>query len=271
MKMEGNGGAPILEENLEDSNGRVLLLTINRPKALNSYDLETLTKLYQAVERGSQREEIRVLMLAGCASSFSAGADIDYLFRLRAGRDFRTLRKLLEATRDLILLIHRVPQFIISSIDGIAADGGLNLALACDWRISSDRSLHSYPYLEIGLCPDIGSSWLLHNVVGLNRTQNMLTTGEQIQAAEAASFGLVHEVYNPYEQPMRPYELARRLANLPPLVLMNIKRSVISNVNPPGKLLSQDIENRMRCLMSEDFGEGIKAFLENRSANFRNV
>jgi len=269
--MMGLNTGPIQEEILDGSKGRVLSIKISRSHILNSYDLETLTGLCQAVEKGSQREEIRILMLSGSTCSFSAGADIEYLFRLREEGNFRALRKLLEATRELILLIHRVPQFTISSIDGIAADGGLNLALACDWRISSDRSLFSYPFLEIGLCPDIGSSWLLHSVVGLNRAENMLITGDQIQASDALSFGLVHETYDQYDDSTKPDQTARRLANLPPLVLRNIKRSIISNVTPPDKMLSQDIENRMRCLMSEDFEEGFKAFLENRSANFRNI
>jgi len=263
--------SPVQEEILEGSKGSVLIIRINRPQVLNSYNLETLTKLYQTIENGSQREEIRVLMICGCNGSFSAGAEIDYLSQRREKADFRTLRKFLEATRNLILLLHRVPQFTISSVDGIAADGGLNLALACDWRISSDRSLLSYPYLEIGLCPDIGSSWLLHAIAGLNRAQNMLITGEQVQAWDALAFGLVHEIYNPYKDHQKPFEVARRLAELPPLVIRNIKRSIISNVNPPDKILSQDIENRMRCIMSEDFDEGIRAFKENRKAIFRNI
>jgi len=269
--MYGNGNLPVSEELLEGSESRVLLISIRRTRSLNSFDLETLTGLRQAVERGSQLEEVRVLMFTGGYGSFSAGADIDYLARLRERGDFRTLRKLLEILRDLLLLIHRVPQFTLASIDGIAADGGLNLALSCDWRITSTRSLYSYPYLELGLCPDVGSSWLLHSLIGLNRTQGLLTSGKPLTAEEAAGYGLVHEIYDPYRQPEKPRELARRLAGLPPLVLRTIKRSVVSNLNPPGKLLDQDIENRMRCLMSDDFGEGIRAFLENRPPRFRNV
>ena len=142
---------------IETFRNGIATLALNRPRNLNSYDLEILVHFHQTIEQYSQREDVRVLVFEGVGSTFCTGPDLERLVDVMESGDVRSLRRLLEVTKQILLLIRRLPQFTLASIDGVAADGGLNLALACDRRIATASSLFGYPFAQVGMSPDVGT------------------------------------------------------------------------------------------------------------------
>lgn len=247
----------------------IATLTLNRPRSLNSYDLEFLVQFHQVIEQYSQREDIRILTLEGSGSSFCTGPDLQKLIDVMESGDVRSLRRLLEVTKQILLLIRRLPQFTLAGIDGAATDGGLNLALACDMRVATPSSLFGYPFAQIGISPDVGTSMLLQGLVGPAKTLQILLRGKLLTAREACDVGILDEIAGREEMEAKKSDLAREMETTSPMVLRNVKRAVYRASRQLEETLDAELEGRIRCFLSEDLKEGLQAFVQNRPALFR--
>ncbi|HUV14386.1 MAG TPA: enoyl-CoA hydratase/isomerase family protein [Acidobacteriota bacterium] len=247
----------------------IATLGINRPKNLNSYDLEILVRFHQTIEQYSQREDIRVLVFEGVGSTFCTGPDLAKLVDVMESGDVRSLRRLLEVTKQILLLIRRLPQFTLASIDGVAADGGLNLALACDRRIATPASLFGYPFSQVGVSPDVGTSMLLQGLVGQAKALQITLSGKLLSSHEACSLGILDEIVQFEELEGKKADLAQEMETIPPMVLRNVKRAVYRASRQLEGIVDTELEGRIRCFLSDDLKEGLRAFVENRPALFR--
>lgn len=254
-----------LSERIED---RVVTLTLQRPDVLNSYDLEMLAQLQEAVVRVSEREDIRVVVLTGSGTAFCTGARLSFLVDALESDSVRALRRLAETTRELFLLVRRLPQFTIASINGLAVDGGLNLALACDYAVAVAEAQFGYPFVQVGLTPDVGTSMLLSPLFTHVQALQFLLSGRLVSAAEARRIGLVQETAPESTLIRRTLSMSSWASRLPPVVLRGVKRN-LQRTSPQASSLEGEAEARIRCLLSEDFREGVEAFLANRRPRFR--
>ncbi len=254
-----------LSERIED---RVVTITLERPECLNSYDLEMLAQLREAIVRLSEREDIRVLVLTGSGTALCAGARVAFLLEALEADNVRSLKRLAETTRELFLLVRRLPQFTIASINGLAVDGGMNLALACDYAVATERAQFGYPFGQIGLTPDVGTSLLLSPLFTHVQALQFLLAGRLIGAGEARRLGLVQEIAPESELIRRTLTMSSWASRLPPVVVRGVKRN-LQRTTPQATSLESEVEARVRCLLSEDFREGVAAFLNNRSPLFR--
>lgn len=254
-----------LSERIED---RVVTMTLRRPEVLNAYDLEMLAQLQEAIVRVSEREDIRVLVLTGSGTAFCSGARLTFLLEALEDDNVRSLKRLAETTRELLLLLRRLPQYTIASINGLAVDGGLNLALACDYAIAAEQTQFGYPFGQVGLTPDVGTSMLLSPMLTQVRALQFLLTGRLVSAPEARRLGLIQETAPDTEMIRRTLSMAAWASRLPPVVLRGVKRNLHRTL-PEATSLEGEVEARVRCLLSEDFREGMEAFLHNRRPRFR--
>lgn len=257
--------APLLES-FEDG---VSTLLLNRPSTLNSYDLELLVHLQQAIERCSEREDVRVIVLMGSGSSFCAGQDIQKLHKWLETGDTRSLRRSLEAFKQILLRLRRIPQLTLALVNGVAADGGLNLALACDLQLASSRVSLGYPFLQLGLSPELGTSYLIPPRVGHAVYLSFITSGRMIHVPEAIRIGLLEQQVVAQDFASSATKLIRRLRELPPVATRNIKRAYHWNNQSLEKLLDVELEARIRSFQSDDCREGLRAFLSNRKPLFK--
>ncbi|HXH03774.1 MAG TPA: enoyl-CoA hydratase-related protein [Candidatus Competibacteraceae bacterium] len=253
---------------LEQIEPGIWRLTLNRPKALNALNAATVAELHDAVLRVAAAAEARVLLLTGAGDkAFVAGADIKEMQDYTALQAQEWAKRTMAAFRALETL----PIPTIAVVNGYALGGGNELAMSCDWILAADRAVFGQPEVNLGVTPGFGGTQRLTRLVGRAMALELLVTGRQIKADEAKSLGLVNHVYPGAELMDRALEMARAIAAKGPLAVRLCKEAV-----QRGQDL--DLENACQleaqvfglCFSTEDQKEGMKAFIEKRSPQFRN-
>src|SRR2546422_9943370 len=192
-------------------------ITLNRPDKLNAFAGRMRQELADAVSEASHDDRLRVLIVTGAGRAFCAGADVVYLRELIARADWEAARELIDVGRTVVSAIRALPKPVIAAINGPAAGGGANLALACDIRLASDRASLGQTFNRIGLHPDWGGTYLLPRLVGPSKALEMIFTGDMVDAVEGLRIGLFNRIV-PHDQLRdETRALARRLAAKPPL------------------------------------------------------
>jgi len=252
-----------------ERDGAVATIRLNRPDKLNALDdgmTEGLAAAFSTVERESG---IRVAVLTGAGRGFCGGGDIDVMVRLKQNHQSAVFRNFLEAGHELVRGIRRLPKLVLASVNGPAAGAGMNLALACDLRIASDQATFSQAFVRIGLHPDWGGTFFLPRMLGIGRAMQMLVLGEDVSAAEAHRLGLVNFLVPAASLEEETRKLAERLAASPSLPLTLLKQDLYDRLETEmDRMMQHEVDAQMKCFDSEDFMEGITAFLEKRKPNF---
>jgi len=240
-------------------------ITINRPERRNALDGETMILLREEIERSAE-DESRVVILTGAGDSFCAGADLQAVGQ----REVDVTTSLRERTNPTILAMRRLSKPIIARIHGHAVGVGCNYALACDILIASDQAKFGQVFIKIGLMPDGGSTYFLPRIVGYAKAFELMATGEIFSAQDALALGLVNRVVAFEELDKTVNAMAERLAASPPIALAKIKEGLANGERSDlAGALEFEAVNQGDCFRSDDFKEGVAAFLEKRKANFQ--
>jgi enoyl-CoA hydratase len=253
---------------LERTEG-VARLTLNRPATLNSWNQKMRDELREAVRALVADDSLRVLVITGEGRAFSAGEDVRGMQGLSdlGTRGFRRVARDIHNVFDEIEAIE-VP--VIAAINGVAAGGGLELALSCDFRFAADSAKLGFPENNVGLIPGSGGCSRLVKLVGVSRAKRLVMSGEMIPAARALELGLVDEVHPAGELLARATEFADKLAAKAPLALglAKLVLNACANVDPEtGRSLERLGQSILK--KTEDHEEGARAFVEKRKARFR--
>lgn len=244
-------------------------LTLNRPQRLNAFDLSLARELLNRLEEISHRSDLRVVILSGRGKGFCAGVDLSELKRLREELQAEPLRELVLTGKEIFLRLREMPQIVVAAVNGPAAGGGCSLALACDWRISSQDALFIQAFVKVGMQPDWGGYWTLPRLVGPQKAFELMAMGRSISAPEALDLGLVNEVVPPEALERRSTGVAEELCRRAPLALRKIKRGIhLSQTAACLEVLDYEIEAQVECFESRDAEEGLNAFLEKRPPRF---
>ncbi len=242
------------------------LVTLNRPEKLNALSMKMLAELRTVFEELRVDEQVRAVVLTGAGRAFCAGGDINDMLEGNLQLDYiagRTLGK-------TIMAIQGLEKPVICALNGIAAGGGAGIALACDVIYASDKARFSEIYANIGMVPDCGNLWLLARVVGPYKAKELCFSAEIIDAAEMYRLGIAQRLYPPEELLPAAVEFARKLAEGPAKSYAMIKTLMDRGW---GLSLEQfyDLEAlALEIIMqSEDFKEGVAAFVEKRKPAYR--
>lgn len=244
----------------------IAIIEINRPKALNALNSETLTELSAAFDQVGADRSIKIVVLTGSGEkAFVAGADIAQMKDMNPleGRRFSQLGQ--ETFRKAELL----PQPVIGAINGFALGGGCELALACDLRIASENARFGQPEVTLGLTAGFGGTQRLPRLVGSGLASEILFTGEIIDAQEAYRIGLVNHIY-PKESLMgEALSLAHKIAKRAPVAVQLTKSAIQRGSNTDlDSGLAYEAEVFGLTFSTQDQKEGCGAFVEKRPANF---
>lgn len=242
-------------------------ITFNNPARRNALDFDAFKVIGDEIKR-SATDETKVIVLTGAGEAFCAGADVqgfgsgeatqDVTDSLRAG-----VNPGIQAMRDL-------PKPIIARVHGHAAGVGCNYALAADIIIASDQAFFGQVFVKIGLMPDGGGTYFLPRSVGYNRAFELMALGDPIPAQAAFEMGMINRVVSVAELDATVNTLAERLAASPGVALAKIKAGLIASMNSDlTAALDFEAVNQGECFRSEDFKEGVAAFLQKRKANFK--
>lgn len=257
---------------LVERHGAVATLTLNRPDALNTLDFELMDALVAAAADVAADDSVRVVVLRGAGRHFMAGGDLrtfaGELAKPPAQRtaDFRTMIGRLHSA---IEHFHRMPHPVIGQVHGAVAGFGLSLMNACDLVIAADDTYFASAYGNIALTPDGGGSWSLPRIVGMRHAMEILLLGERFDARRALELGLVNRVVPAADLEQAVATMVASLVAGPALAISNTKRLLRES---PGRTLSAQLDAEAAsfgaCAGTDDFVEGITAFLEKRPAIF---
>lgn len=244
--------------------GPVLTITLNRPDVLNALDRSVHAGLYAALEQASD-PSIRAVVITGAGRGFCVGQDLQE-FSAGAGGVAENLRSNYHRN---VLAIRALEKPVIAAVNGPAAGAGLSLALACDIRIAADSAVFVPAFINIGLVPDSGGTWLVRRLLGTTRAFEWLTTGRRLPADEARSWGLVNEVVPADELSHRVQEVAALYAAMPTRAVWQTKRLLdLAETATFEEQLELEAAAQAEQTQTADFREGVAAFLEKRQAHF---
>ncbi len=213
---------------LFDVEDAIATITLNRPEKLNAYTTEMGEEVTHAI-RGVQRDpEVRAVVLTGAGKAFCAGADLEHLQAHEAGKNVSKGPRLGEEDflRKLPLEIRDYPKPVLAAINGHAVGVGMTMVMPCDVRIAAEDAKLGFIFGRLGILPGLGSTYLLPNLVGMARAQELVLTAKKIRGHEAAAMGLVNEAVPADQVLERTKAMAREMAEVDPIVLRYAKRAL---------------------------------------------
>ena len=250
--------------------GPVATIKLNRPEKLNAFGGPMRDEILHALDKTAADDQIRVLVVTGEGRGFSAGGDIDHLKQVRENKDEEKFRSVLATGQKITRSLRAFAKPVIAAVNGPCAGAGFSFALGCDIRIASDLATFGASFALVGLHPDWGGSWFLPKLVGSARACELVFTGTMISALEAERIGLVNHVV-PHDQLIPSVmDLAGKIAKNPPEVLRLAKESIYRSVNSDLETaFARESQVQLECFYSEDFLEGVTAFVEKRKPQFK--
>ena len=251
---------------LIDVNDKIATITINRPKQLNALNKATISDLNQGLISLRDNNDIRCLILTGSGEkAFVAGADIKEFahFGVEEGK------KLAESgQKNLFDLIENYPKPVIAAVNGFALGGGLELAMACHFRIASENARMGLPEVSLGVIPGYGGTQRLPQLIGKGKAMELITTAKMMTADEALQYHLVNYVVSSEELLPKCVKIATATLHNSPKAINAAINAVNAGYDNDVNGYNKEIEEFGNCFGSDEFKEGTTAFMEKRKPNY---
>jgi len=241
---------------LEAKHEGIATLVMNRPERLNALNNELAMAVNDALSRFAADEAVRVVVISGTGRAFCAGGDLGALGKGRQSGATHELEPLLRAGMQMVLKMRTMPQPVIAAVNGAAAGAGMNIALAADIRIAVEEATFGQNFVKVGLFPDYGGTYFLPQLAG--------------SAKAALRLGLVNQVVPAAQFEAEVKTLAQKIAQGPSLAIRAVKKALFAGEEKElSRALDNEVREQVRCYLSEDCNEGIRAFFEKRPAKFQ--
>lgn len=248
----------------------VATLTLNRPEQLNSFNAQMHKEVREALKQVRQNPEVRCLLITGSGRGFCAGQDLGDR-NVAPGAAAPDLGESIEKNYNpLIRALRDLPMPVICAVNGVAAGAGANIALACDITLAARSASFIQAFCKIGLVPDSGGTWTLPRAVGMARAKALALLGDRLSAEQAEQWGMIWRCIDDAALQDEALKLARQLATQPTYGLALIKRAL--NASASNSFDEQlDLERDLQRLAgrSEDYREGVAAFMAKRTPEFK--
>ena len=246
----------------------VAAITLNRPEKLNAWTQTMEAEVQAAMEEAAANEAVRVILVTGAGRGFCAGADLADPDR-EASATADSGAALEKYFNPVIRLMRALPKPIVSAVNGVAAGGGANLALACDIVLAARSARFDQAFVRISLIPDLGGTWFLPHTVGDARARALAMLGSSVTAEEAVRMGMAWQVLDDSALMEEAKKLAHRLAAGPTLSYAAIKQAInAAATNTLDQQLDLERDSQRALGRSADYKEGVAAFLAKRPAHF---
>jgi len=248
---------------LESGISRII---VNRPNKLNALNIATIEELHEAFKIANEDKNVRAIIVTGSGDkAFVAGADISEF----ANCDVEEGRNLSAQGQELLFdFVENLSTPVIAAINGFALGGGLELAMACHFRIASDNAKMGLPEVSLGVIPGYGGTQRLPQLVGKGRAMEMILTAGMIDANTALSYGLVNHVTSQEELIPLAEKIAAKIIRNSPVAIKSAIKAINANFKDGVNGFKIEIKQFGKCFGTDDFKEGTTAFLEKRKAEF---
>lgn len=245
----------------------VARITLNRPEVYNSFNKEMALALQSTLDDCASNEEVRCVVLSGEGKAFCAGQDLQEV----VAEDGPELTEIInDHFNPIVIKIREMEKPVISAVNGVAAGAGANLALLCDIALAKESASFIQAFSKIGLIPDTGGTYFLPRLIGMQRATALMMLADKVSSKEAQEIGMIYRSFadDVFEEEVS--KIANKLANMPTKGLGYIKRAL--NYSFTNDLNTQlGIEDQLQTLAShtEDYEEGVEAFLQKRKPIFK--
>ena len=247
-----------MEEVIVERRDRVLVIVINRPERMNALTMEMMGEMGRIIKQAYE-DDSGAIMITGAGRAFSSGLDIKILSE----------GKFEEREVELTQIIYNSPKPVIAAINGVCVGGAFSLALSCDMRIASDEAFFSMIYIKRGIVPTSGATFFLPRMVGYSKALEIMLTGDFIDAEEALRLGIVNKVVPHSKLFDEALDFARKLSKGPPIATRLLKKLLREGKGDLSEQIRAEREANKICYSTEDFREGVMAFIERREPNFK--
>ena len=244
----------------------ITTITINRPKKLNALNQETINELHHAFKDADLDKDTKVIIITGIGEkAFVAGADISEFadYSIEEGEYLAA-----NGQKILFNFVENLSTPVVAAVNGFALGGGLELAMACHFRVASDNARMGLPEVSLGVIPGYGGTQRLTQLVGKGRAMEMIMTAGMIDANKALTYGLVNHVTTQGELLAFCKKIAIKISHNSPVAIAAVIKAVNANFQEGVNGFEIEIKEFGKCFGTEDFNEGTTAFLEKRKANF---
>src|SRR5690606_34292076 len=251
---------------LVEANKHIVTITINRPQKLNALNIETIKELHHALKKVDTDKKIKVIIITGSGDkAFVAGADISEY------ADFNEKQGKQQAGQGQELLfnfIENISKPVIAAVNGFALGGGLELAMACHFRVASDNAKMGLPEVSLGVIPGYGGTQRLPQLIGKGRAMELILTAGMIDAKQALAYGLVNHVTT--QEELLPFceKIADKITRNSPAAISAAIKAINAGFKAGVNGYAIEIDLFGKSFETDDFAEGTSAFLEKRKADF---
>ena len=249
-------------------NNGVATLTLNRPEVFNSFNREMALLLQKQLDAFGENPEIRAIVITGSGKAFCAGQDLKEVTTPELHPGFKKILE--EHYNPIIERIRAINKPIIAAVNGVAAGAGANIALACDIVVASEKASFIQAFSKIGLVPDSGGSFYLPRLIGFQRASALMLLGDKVAAQQARELGMVYKVFESETFQQQALDLALEMAQMPTKALGLTKQLLNASFNNTlDQQLTLESTLQIQAANSNDYKEGVTAFVEKRKPNFK--
>ena len=247
---------------------KIAFITLNRPEVFNSFNREMALALQDSFDACEANDAVRAIVLSGKGKAFCAGQDLKEVTTPEINPGFKKILE--EHYNPIITRIREIKKPVIAAVNGVAAGAGANIALACDIVIADERASFIQAFSLIGLVPDSAGTYFLPRLIGFQKALALAMLGDKIGAKEAEKLGMIYRCVSTEEFEETVNKLAVKLANMPTNALGKIKELFNKSMNNSlEEQLAMESKYQIEAAESNDYKEGVAAFIEKRKPNFK--
>lgn len=246
---------------------KVAFITLNRPEKFHSFNRGMALLLQQILDECEANKEVRCIYLTGSGKAFCAGQDLSEV----TGPNPATFDKiLLEHYNPIIMRIRNIAKPIVCAVNGVAAGAGVNIALCCDIVVASENASFIQAFSKIGLIPDCGGTYFLPRLIGFQRATALMMLGDKVTAIEAERMGMIYKYFSADTFAEESIKIAETLAQMPTKAFAYTKQALNHSLqNNLEQQLHFEDKLQFKAAHTEDYKEGVAAFIEKRTPTFK--
>ncbi len=247
---------------------KIAFITLNRPEVFNSFNRDMALSLQSILDDCETNNDVRAIVITGEGKAFCAGQDLKEVTSPELNPGFKKILE--EHYNPIILRIRNIEKPIIAAVNGVAAGAGANIALACDIVVAHEKASFIQAFSLIGLIPDSAGTYFLPRLIGFQKATALAMLGDKISAEEAERLGMIYKFVPLEEFEETVQRIAQKLANMPTKALGLIKQTFNQSLtNNLEQQLALESKHQIEAAGTEDYAEGVAAFIEKRKPNFK--